>query len=126
MHMHMHLEGTEELALLVTVDHDAVPLRARVEALVDAKQVDVELAYQLVTTNGRVPGAFCANSTSSILKQIPGFEQIEVTYYPVKLQEQFAALPGVETDVYYEDDSDDLQKGLAAGNATLNQDGTSK
>ncbi len=88
---------------------------------IDLTPEQAQAAYQLVTTNGRVPGAFCANATSSILKQIPGFEQIEVTYYPVKLQEQFAALPGIETDVYYENDSEDLQKGLAAGNAALNK-----
>jgi len=81
-----------------------------------------QTAYQLVTTNGRVPGAFCANATSSILRQIPGFEGIDVTYYPVKLQEQFAQFPGVETDKYYENDSEDLSAGLEAGNASLNAD----
>lgn len=79
-----------------------------------------ETAYQLVTTHGRVPGAFCANATSSILRQIPGFEQIEVTYYPVQLQQQFATVPGVVTDTYYENDSEDLKRGLAEGNADLN------
>ncbi|KUP95096.1 hypothetical protein [Tritonibacter horizontis] len=79
-----------------------------------------QIAYQLVTGNGRVAGAFCTNATSSILRQIPGFEQIEVTYYPVQLQEQFAQLPGVVTDKYYENDSEDLKAGLAQGNATLN------
>ena len=79
-----------------------------------------QIAYQLATSNGRVSGAFCSNATSSLLKQIPGFESIDVTFYPVKLQEQFAQLPGVVTDKYYEDDSDDLKAGLAAGNATLN------
>lgn len=88
---------------------------------IDLTPEQAQRAYQLVTSNGRVPGAFCANATSSLLRQIPGFEQIDVTYYPVKLQEQFAALPGVETDVYYENDSEDLQKGLAVGNAALNQ-----
>lgn len=88
---------------------------------IDLTPEQAQVAYQLVTTNGRVPGAYCANSTSSILRQIPGLEQIDVTFYPVKLQEQFAQLPGVETDVYRENDSEDLQKGLAAGNAALNQ-----
>jgi len=82
--------------------------------------VQAQTAYQLVTGNGRVAGAFCANATASILRQIPGFEAIEMTYYPVKLQEDFATLPGVVTDKYYENDSEDLKAGLAAGNATLN------
>ncbi|GAB5430669.1 MAG: lipoprotein [Epibacterium sp.] len=79
-----------------------------------------QIAYHLVTTNGRVAGAFCANATSSILQQIPGFESIDVTFYPVKLQEQMAQFPGVVTDKYYEDDSEDLKAGLAQGNAALN------
>lgn len=78
------------------------------------------VAYQLVTQNGRVPGALCANATSGILAQIPGFQSIQRTYYPVKLQEQFAQLPGVVTDKYYENDSEDLQQGIAAGNQVLN------
>lgn len=63
-----------------------------------------ERALQLVRSNGAVPGAFCANSTSAILAQIDGFESIKSTFYPVKLAEQFAQLPGVRTQRYYEDD----------------------
>jgi hypothetical protein len=77
-------------------------------------------AYELAVGNGRVPGAYCANSTSSILKQIPGLEGIQTTFYPVKLSEQFGALPGVVTTKYYEDDDADLQKALAEGNVVLN------
>lgn len=78
------------------------------------------LAYQLVTENGRVPGALCANATSGLLAQIPGFESISRTYYPVNLQQQFEQLPGVVTDKYYEYDSEDLQQGISAGNQALN------
>ena len=69
---------------------------------------------------GPVAGAFCANATSGLLRQVPGFEGISSTFYPVKLQEEFAALPGVVSDTYYEGDSADLQAGLAQGNAALN------
>ncbi len=81
-------------------------------------------AYELAISNGRVPGAYCANSTSSILKQIPGLEGVQTTFYPVKLSEQFAALPGVVTTKYYEDDDADLQKALAEGNVVLNYETT--
>ncbi|ATG34411.1 hypothetical protein PhaeoP23_00238 [Phaeobacter piscinae] len=80
-------------------------------------------AYQLVRANGRVPGAFCANATASILKQIPGFESLNVTFYPGNLSEQFGALPGVTTERYRENDSADLQEGLAKNNAALNAGG---
>ncbi|CUH87753.1 hypothetical protein PH5382_01682 [Phaeobacter sp. CECT 5382] len=77
-------------------------------------------AYKLAVSNGRVPGAYCANSTSSILSQIPGFEGLKTTFYPVKLSDQFETLPGVVTTKYYEDDDEDLQKALAEGNVVLN------
>jgi|TARA_R110002049_G_scaffold29972_2_gene102038 hypothetical protein len=67
-----------------------------------------ERALQLVTTNGSVPGAYCANATSGILKNVPGFEGISKTFYPVKLQEQFAAFPGVTTTKYYENDAGEV------------------
>ncbi|CUH76044.1 hypothetical protein TRM7557_00685 [Tritonibacter multivorans] len=79
-----------------------------------------ERAFQLVTSNGRVPGAYCANATSGIMAQIPGFESIDRTFFPVRLQEQFGTLPGVITQRYYENDSEDLQVGIAANNAQLN------
>ena len=70
-------------------------------------------------TNGAVPGAFCANATSTILGQVLGKDAIKTTMYPTNLQTQFAQLPGVTTDKYYEGDSADLQDGLARGNAAL-------
>ncbi len=78
-----------------------------------------EQAYQLAVTNGAVPGAFCANATSTILGQVLGKDAIKTTMYPTNLQTQFAQLPGVTTDKYYEGDSADLQDGLARGNAAL-------
>ena len=67
-----------------------------------------------------MPGAYCANATASVLKKIPGFEDIKVTFYPVKLAEQIAQVPGVTETRYYENDSADLQVGLARNNAILN------
>ena len=73
-----------------------------------------ELALQLVQKNGAVPGAFCTNSTSSLLRQIPGFEDIQTTFYPVKLMDQIAARPGVVTDRYFENDAGDVRDGIEA------------
>lgn len=79
-----------------------------------------EAALQLVKTNGRVPGVYCANATSRILQQVPGFDQIDVTFYPVKLADQFEQLGDVKSELYYEGDDEDLKKGIAASNAALN------
>lgn len=73
-----------------------------------------ERALRLVTRNGAVPGAFCANATSGILQQLPGFGGLKSTFYPVKLQEQFETLPGVTTTKYYEDDEGDVIDALRA------------
>ncbi|MFW8595588.1 hypothetical protein [Cribrihabitans neustonicus] len=90
---------------------------------VEVTPEQAELAYRLVTANGRVPGAFCAQSVSGILQQIPGFEGIGRTFYPEALSGQFAKLPGVQTEVYRENDSADLQEGLAKSDAALRAGG---
>lgn len=79
-----------------------------------------EIALQLVKNNGRVPGAYCANATSNILQDIPGFESIDVTFYPTKLSAQFDTLGDVKSELYYEGDDEDLKKGIATSNAVLN------
>lgn len=78
-----------------------------------------EAAYRAAVTNGRVMGGFCASATANILRQVPGFEDIRTTLFPRKLQAQFASLPGVEFEQYFEDDSDDLAEGLAKADARL-------
>ncbi len=93
---------------------------ARIQTIEVTPQ-QAEIALQLAKRMGPVPGAFCANSTAQLLQQVPGFEQIETTFYPVNLSEQFGLIPGVVTTEYRESDDADLQKGLAANNARLNQ-----
>ena len=79
-----------------------------------------EIAYRLALRNGPVPGAFCTSATSKILQQVPGFENIKSVLYPTKLSSQIETIPGVSSTRYYEDDSADLQDGLARNNAILN------
>lgn len=71
-------------------------------------------ALALVQAEGKVPSAFCARSTSEILKSLPGFGGIGVTFYPTDLRDQFASIPGVRTDEYYEDDAGKVVDGIAA------------
>lgn len=67
-----------------------------------------ERALQLVQSNGAVSGAYCANSTTAILRQIQGFEDIKQTFYPAKFMDQIASRPGVKTTKYYENDEGDV------------------
>ena len=56
---------------------------------------------------GAVPKAQCANSITTILGGVPGFETISNTWFPNKLSEQFGDLPGVTSRVITDDDADD-------------------
>ena len=73
-----------------------------------------EQALQLAQARGTVASAFCANATSTLLRQLPGFEGIKTTFYPGNLQEQFAQIPGVTTRKLFENDSDDKNVAVAA------------
>lgn len=86
---------------------------------VEVTPEQAELALQLAKQAGPVTDALCASSITRILGQIPGFESIKHTYYPINLSKQFAELPGVKTSEYYEDDDPDLAKALAENNAKL-------
>ncbi len=67
-----------------------------------------EKALQLAKSYGNVPDAQCTVSTSRILSQLPGFENIKIGWFPNKLSEQFGALPGVTEERLYEYDNADL------------------
>ena len=79
-----------------------------------------EIAYRVALSSGPVPDAFCTSATATLLQQVPGLESINSVLYPVKLANQFEAIPGVNSSRYYENDSADLQEGLAANNVALN------
>lgn len=54
-----------------------------------------EMILARVKANGAVPKAHCANAISKILHDIPGFEDIKVTYFPNQLAKAFGAYPDV-------------------------------
>ena len=45
----------------------------------------------------------CSDSTTRILKGIPGFEDIPQTYFPKRVMAYFDTKPGVVRDVVYDD-----------------------
>lgn len=61
---------------------------------------------------GAVPKAQCANSISTILGGVPGFESVENTWFPKKLSASFAALPGVTSRIIT-DETDDTNHGVS-------------
>lgn len=61
-------------------------------------EVPPEVAEQilrLAQSYGPVPDANCARAIAQILRQVPGFQDLPVTYYPNTLSAAFAQLPGV-------------------------------
>lgn len=62
-----------------------------------------ERALRLVEANGPVSQTRCAAATAAVLKQLPGFEGISSTLYPVQLQKSFEQVTGVQGTRYYED-----------------------
>jgi hypothetical protein len=62
-----------------------------------------EYILRLAEQYGPVPDGQCARSIAEILIQVPGFEWIEVSWYPNSLSEQFATIPGVTEERVYSD-----------------------
>jgi predicted small lipoprotein YifL len=66
---------------------------------------------QLVMNNalayGAVPQAQCANSISNVLSGVPGFESVSGSWFPKRLMNEFATLPGVVEKVTTDADADD-------------------
>lgn len=73
-----------------------------------------EQALRLVQARGEVSQVYCANATSDILRQLPGFQDIGVTFFPNRLAADFGARPGVVTDRLYQNDEGDVVDGIAA------------
>lgn len=85
-----------------------------------------ERALGLALQNGPVAQMFCTRAVSSILRQLPGFEQIGTTWFPDNLSDQFARIPGVVQREVRENDADDKsiaarEQAAAIAAATLGQ-----
>ena len=61
-----------------------------------------ELIMRRAMEYGAVPKAGCANSISTILRDIPGFENMPATFFPKKLGAAFGELPGVQRRIVTE------------------------
>lgn len=70
-----------------------------------------EKALQLAQSYGEVTDGHCAQSTSTILSQLPGLD-VKPTYYPKKLMAQFGNKPLLSTQSLYEYDDEDRFKVL--------------
>ena len=96
--------GMSPSGLDVYVDYHS---RASYYTVAQTLEVSPEVAESLLRramSHGAVMNAFCTNSTSTLLQETPGFENIRTSFVPDNLMEQFAKLPGVVTEEFRDDD----------------------
>lgn len=58
-------------------------------------------AYASALTAGPVGKTYCTRATASLLKALPGFGGLNVSWFPDNLMKQVAALPGVTAEFVY-------------------------
>lgn len=65
-----------------------------------------EAAIRRAAAQGATPKAMCTSANSAILRDVPGFEGMPQTFYPMKLSEAFGKLPGVTSKLHHDGDPD--------------------
>lgn len=108
--------GMQPILLDFYIDYHA---RETFHVVMQRKVVSPEVAeraLRLAQGYGAVPKARCGRATSAILRQLPGFENVQQSLFPGRIMNSFAELPGVETTRYFDDDSDDNGSVLRAQN----------
>jgi hypothetical protein len=99
--------GIDDRMVAYYIDYHArVTYRVVEQTVVVSPQV-AEMVMARAKAHGAVPKAHCADSISQILSGVPGFESIHGTWFPNKLSEEFAKLPGATSKVIMDDDADD-------------------
>ena len=89
------------------IDYHARETFRVVEQTVPVTPEVAEMIAARAKAYGAVPQAQCANSITTILSGVPGFESIGRTWFPKKLSDEFATLPGVTSRVITDDDADE-------------------
>lgn len=107
------LYGINPQALDLYLDYHARPEYRVVLQTVEVSPEVAEQAIRAYAGAGAAAKATCANTTSAILRTLPGFESMPHTWFPRKLMAAFAELPGVQTKVIFDDVQED--QGVAPG-----------
>jgi len=98
--------GMTERALKVYIDYHARQTWNVRSQELEVTPQQARLLTKLVQQYGAVPKAQCTLSITRILKQVPGFEGISVTYFPNSLSKKLAQISGVKTQLITDDDAD--------------------
>jgi hypothetical protein len=92
--------------------HTRVSFRTVVQRLEVSPEV-AERALQIAKGYGPVNKAFCGDAVSDILRQT-GFTEVPRTFFPRRIMDAFARIPGVTEEVYTSNDPDDNKAKLIA------------
>jgi hypothetical protein len=87
------------------IDYHARETFRVIEQTVVVSPEVAEMVLRKAEAYGAVPKAQCAKSISAILAGVPGFESIPQTWFPNKISEAFAKLPGATMQVFTDDDA---------------------
>ena len=64
---------------------------------------------QRAENHGSVADAHCTHAVAEVLQGVPGFETINTTWFPNKLSDEFAKIPGASFRRITDDDADQGQ-----------------
>jgi hypothetical protein len=101
----LHYGMTDRMVNFYLDYHARITYRV-VEQTILVSPETAALVLARAQAHGSVPKAGCANSIGQILRGVPGFEDIRLTYFPKQLAESFGRLPGVTERVIYDEDAD--------------------
>ncbi|MGL4278731.1 MAG: hypothetical protein ACRCS0_00060 [Albidovulum sp.] len=96
--------GITEQVRKIYIDYHARDTYDVLEQKIYVSPGVAEAALQRALNYGAVNKAFCGNSTSDILRGLPGFEGIPRTFFPMKISRAFGEIPGVRTHLYKDGD----------------------
>jgi len=99
--------GVTEPVRRVYIDYHARASYDVIEQKILVSPAVAERALAEIQAYGAVPKAQCSVSVTRILQRLPGFESIDVTWFPNQTSEAFGQLAGVATRRITDDDADD-------------------
>jgi hypothetical protein len=92
---HDVLFGATPRMVSAFIDYHVRPAYRMTEQRLVVSPEIAEMILAKVKANGSVAKAHCANAISKLLSDVPGFEDINVTYFPKQLSKQFGSYPNV-------------------------------
>ncbi|NHF73620.1 hypothetical protein [Paracoccus xiamenensis] len=78
-----------------------------------------DAAIRAAEANGPANKAFCANATTAVLRQVPGFQGAPGGFSPIRMRNWFLTVPGVQSTRY-----DDADPRLVHGDLLRMKDGS--